>query len=121
MARNSLLCADVPLRNYSLTFIPYENLFLTPLPNGESRHPQAEVICGASQNVYDVNKFWKFAEYSEKIEVKDFYLGHFPPQRGKVVEKKSCVIYGSKSATCPWLDNVNFQKSFPMCHVFVHF
>jgi len=61
-------------------FTSFENLFLTPPLNGESRHRQAGVICGPSQNVYDgEKKFRKNTVVSEKIEVKGFSLGAISP------------------------------------------
>jgi len=57
-------------KNKKPLFTRFENLFLTPTPNGESRHPQAVVICGPSQNAYDgEKKFRKNTVVSEKIRV----------------------------------------------------
>ena len=74
-------------------FIRFENLFLTPPPNGEFRHPQARVIC-PSQNVYDGDKssekYSRFREYRGK---RFFFEGNFPLNGAKAVEKKSCVVW----------------------------
>ena len=57
-------------------------------------------------------KFWKNTVVSEKIGLKGFSLGQFVPKRGEAVEKKNCLVYGSKSTTRPWLVSVNFLKKF---------
>jgi len=76
-------------------FTRFKNLFLIPPPNGESRHPQAGVICGPNQNVYDgEKKFRKTTVVSEKMGVKGFSLGQFPPERGESCRKeKLCHIW----------------------------
>ena len=38
---------------------------------------------------------------------------------GKTVEKKSCVVYGNKSTTRPWFENVNFRKKNFLCVTFL--
>jgi len=71
------------------TVYPFRKLVFDPIPNGESRQPQAAVICGPKQNVYDGEKmFRKFAAVSEKIWVKDFLWGQFPPSTGASCRKE---------------------------------
>ena len=88
--------------------------------NGESRHLQAGVICGPSQNVYDCEKkFRKFTDVSEKIGVKDFSLGAISPSSGEVIEKKSCVVYmGARVLRARGSIMSIFNKRFQMCHLF---
>jgi len=95
------------------TFHPFRKFVFDLTPKGESRHPQAGVICGPSQNVYDGEK--KFSVVSEKIGVKDlFSLGAISPLNGgKAVEKKSCVILARKSKFS--------KKSFHMVYVLCTF
>ena len=102
-------------------FTRFENLFLTPSPNGESRHPQAAVICGPSQNVYDgEKKFRKNTVISEKIGVKDFSLGVI--SRLSKLSKRKVVSYMGASVLGVRGSKMSiFKESFPMCHVFVHF
>jgi len=104
-------------------FTRFENLFLTPPPNGESRHPQAAVICGPSQNVYDgEKKFRKNTVVSEKIGVKDFSLGVISPLTGGKLSKRKVVSYMGASVLGVRGSKMSiFKESFPMCHVFAHF
>ena len=101
----------------------FENLFLTPPPNGESQHPQAGVICDPSQNVYDgEKKFRKFTEVSDKIGVKDFSLGAISPLTGGKLSKIKVVSYmGARVLGVRGSKMSIFKESFPMCYVFVHF
>ena len=64
-------------------------LFLTPhqTANLGTLRP-GSLFCGPRQSVYDGEKmFRKIAAVSEKIWIKEFSMGQFPPQRGQVVEK----------------------------------
>ena len=95
-------------------FTRFENLLLTPPPNGESGHPQAAVICGPSQNVYDGEKKVqkKYSCFRENRGKTFFFGGNFTLNGWKAVKKKSSVVYGSKSTRCSWFENVNFQRKF---------
>ena len=74
-------------------FTRFENLFLTPPPNGESRHPQAGVFCGPNQNVYDGEKSSEKIQSFRENRGKRFFFGAIWPSTGGKLSKRKFVSY----------------------------
>jgi len=68
-----------------------------------------------------MKKVQKNTVVSDKIGVKDFSLGQFPPQRGKLSKRKVVSYMGARVLRARGSIMSIFEKSFPMYTVFVHF